>query len=219
MVKMRMASTFGVDKATAGPLFAKAAPVAARYPDDPVVQGWLAEMAYDAGDDAAALAAADRAIARDPKSTQALLYRARIDMRRLAAASNATPADWIAARKPILAANRLNPDDAEPLWTFYQSFVTEGREPSKSAFAGLYRAQDLIPQDPGVRFAAAMARLNAGEAGAARALLRPLAYNPHASGDNVAAKIVAALDAGVAPREAAALAVREGSADGATATD
>lgn len=209
MMKARMASTRGVDRTTAGPLLAKAAPIAARYPEDAVVQGWLAEMAYDANSDDAAAAAADRALARDPNSIPGLLYRARVTLRRLAAAKNAKAADWTAARKPILAANRLDTNDAEPMWLFWESFAMEGREPSKSAFAGLYRAQNLIPQDPGVRFSAGMARLQAGEGAAARALLRPLAYNPHAGPDNPAARIVAALDAGTPPREALALAVEK----------
>lgn len=219
MMKMRMASTRGVDETSGAALFARAAPVAARYPDDPVVQGWLAEMAYDAKDDAASLAASDRALTRDPKSVQALLYRARVGLRKLADQSDAKPEDWTVARKPILAANRLDNDDAEPLWLFWQSFAMEGREPSKSAFLGLYKAQSLIPQDPGVRFTAGMAHLNKGEGDAARILLRPLAYNPHASPDNPAARIVAALDAGKSAKEALALAAGVASDKKEGATD
>lgn len=196
LIRLRMTSVRGVDRKTAGPLFRKAAPIAAAYPDDAVAQGWLAEMAYDAGDDAAAIAAANRAVARDAKSVQGLLYRARADFRRLRAAKSTDKAAWIAARKPVLAANRLDPDDAEPLFTFWQSFGMEGREPPKSALAGLYRAQELVPQDPEVRVAAALSRLTAGERDGARRLLRPLAYNPHAPVDNPAARMLAALDAG-----------------------
>jgi hypothetical protein len=207
MMKMRMASTRGVDEKEAAAVYARAAPVAARYPDDPVVQGWLAEMAYDAKDDAASLSASDRALARDPRSVQALLYRARANLRKLSARHDAKAEAWAAARKPILAANRLDTEDAEPMWLFWESFAMEGREPSKSAFLGLYKAQALIPQDPGVRFTAGMAHLNAGEGDAARVLLRPLAYNPHAPADNPAARIVAALDAGKSAKEAQSLLV------------
>jgi hypothetical protein len=207
MMKMRMASTRGVDEKEAAAVYARAAPVAARYPDDPVVQGWLAEMAYDAKDDAASLSASDRALARDPRSVQALLYRARANLRKLSARHDAKAEAWAAARKPILAANRLDTEDAEPMWLFWQSFAMEGREPPKSAFLGLYKAQSLIPQDPGVRFTAGMAHLNAGEGDAARVLLRPLAYNPHAPADNPAARIVAALDAGKSAKEAQSLLV------------
>lgn len=196
MVGMRMTSTRGVDEKSAKALYARAAPVAARHPADAVVQGWLAEMAYDAGEDDAARAAADRAIAVDPRSVQGLLYRARIEMRRLARDKVADATAWSKARKWILAANRLDPDDADPLWTFWTSYALQGATPSKSAFAGLYRAAELVPQDPGVRYAAAFARLAAGENNEARILLRPLAYSPHAPADNPAVRMLAALDAG-----------------------
>ncbi|OWK33048.1 hypothetical protein [Sphingomonas mucosissima] len=74
MIDFRMQSLRGVGPDDARKLYAKAAPVAARHADDAVVQGWLAEMAYDAGENDAALAAAATAITHDPRSVQALLY-------------------------------------------------------------------------------------------------------------------------------------------------
>ncbi|MGJ3625873.1 hypothetical protein AB5I41_00795 [Sphingomonas sp. MMS24-JH45] len=207
MVKLRMASTFGVDDKSARPLFAKAAPVAARYPDDAAVQGWLAEMAFDAGDDAAVVAAGERALARDPRSAQAHLYRARADLRRLEAAKDDKPADWAAARKSILAANRLDPDDAEPLWLFYQSFLMEKQTPSKSALAGLYRAQGT--EFRRTRGSASSRRWHGWRR--ARGIGRgcccvrsPTIRTPRPT--IPAARIVAALDAGKSTKEAMALA-------------
>ncbi|UVO52272.1 hypothetical protein M0208_17785 [Sphingomonas sp. SUN019] len=196
LIRLRMESVRGVDAKTAAPLFAKAAPIAARYPEDSVAQGWFAEMAYDAGDNAVAEKAADRAVASDAKSVQGLLYKARVRLRALSQDQKADAAAWTAARKPIIAANRLDPDDAEPLWLFWESFGMEGREPIKSAMTGLYRAQELVPQDPSVRFAAAASRIMARENDAAKRLLRPLAYDPHAGNDNPATRMLAALDAG-----------------------
>lgn len=196
MIGSRMESVRGVDRETGIKLYRKAAPIAARYPDDPVVQGWLAEMAYDADEDAASEAAAARAIARDPKSVQALLYRGRVQLRALKAAKSTDAAAWDAARRLVIAANRVDPDDAEPLWIFWQSFAMQGRDPAPSAFKGLYRAQELAPQDNGVRFAAATARLKAGELQEALQLLRPMAYSPHAKPGNPASAMIAAIDAG-----------------------
>jgi hypothetical protein len=196
LIRLRMESVRGVDAKTAAPLFAKAAPIAAKYPDDAVAQGWFAEMAYDAGDNAAAEKAADRAISADAKSVQGLLYKARVRFRALSQEGKADAAAWTAARKPIIAANRMDPDDAEPLWLFWESFGMEGREPVKSAMTGLYRAQELVPQDPSVRFAAATGRIMAGDNDAAKRLLRPLAYDPHAGNDNPATRMLAALEAG-----------------------
>lgn len=72
LIGMRMISERGVNDKTAPPLYARA--LKAGVPaDDAVAQGWLAEMAYDAKQDAEAEAAADRALAADPRSMQALL--------------------------------------------------------------------------------------------------------------------------------------------------
>ena len=204
MIDLRMQSVRGVDEDDAAKVYAKATPIAARYQDDPVVQGWLAEMAYDAGQDEAALAAANRAIARDPSSVQALLYQAFVKLRRAQQAKSTDPKTWAAVRASIVNANRADPDDAEPLWWFWQSFELQGIEPSASAIKGLHRAQELAPQDTYVRFAAAMARIEAGEIPAAQRLLRPMAYHPHAPADNAASRVLAALDAGKRGAEAIA---------------
>ena len=73
MIALRMRSDRGVNRETAQPILAEATPIAAKYADDPVVQGWFAEMALDAGRNDVAEAAADRALALDPKSSQALV--------------------------------------------------------------------------------------------------------------------------------------------------
>lgn len=207
MVDLRMQSLRGVDRDNGRKLYAKAAPIAARHAEDPVVQGWLAEMAFDAGEDDAALAAAQKAVARDPKSVQALLYQGRVRIRQLAQTKSADPNAWSAARASIVKANRADPDDAEPLWWFWQSFILQGIEPTASAIKGLHRAQELAPQDNYVRFAAAMARISAGEIPAAQRLLRPLAYHPHAAADNPSSRVLAALDAGLTGEQAIAAGV------------
>ncbi len=207
LIDERMTSVRGVNRESGRKLYAKAAPIAARYPDDPVVQGWLAEMAYDAGEFPAALAAAERALAHDPKSVQALQYRGMTKLRQVHDAKSKDAAAWTAARRAIVAANRVDPDNAEPLWWFWQSFAMQGIDPTHSAITGLYRAQELAPQDESVRFAAAMARLKAEELPQAARLLRPVAYHPHASADNPASRMVAALDAGKKGAEVMAIGV------------
>lgn len=196
MIDYRIRSTAGVDGKTAGPLFAKARPVAALYPDDAVAQGWLAEMAFDAGDLDAAGKAADAAIKADPRSSQGLLYKSRVMMARLVTAKSTDGKAWDAARRPIIEANRAQSNDAAALRLFYDSFGFQGVAPRASAKQGLYRAAELIPQDQGTRFAAACQELLDGDDAMARALLRPLAADPHAGRDNAAVKMLAALDAG-----------------------
>lgn len=193
MIAFRLVSTRGVDGATAASLFAKAAAVAARYPADPVTQGWFAEVAFDAGKDAAAAQAVQRTLAADPTSAQALTYRAMLAMR--AAATSKAPADWDAARRALIRANHADPDRALPLMLFYESFEEQQQPPRKSAVAGLYRAQQLVPQDPALRMLAARQLIRDGAVAEARRMLAPLAYNPHAPADNPATRAVARLDA------------------------
>ena len=196
MIAMRMESVRGVNEESGRKLYAKAAPVAVRHPDDPIVQGWFAEMAHDADEDAAAEAAAAKALAKDPASVQALLYRGMVQLRRLEREKSTDNAAWGKARASIVAANRAQPDNAQPLWWYWQSFGMQGREPIPSSIQGLYKAQELVPQDVEVRLAAAITRIAANEVDEAKALLRPLAYHPHAEANNPASQMIAALDAG-----------------------
>lgn len=196
LVRMRMRSTRGVNRETATPLYADAAKALAPYPNDALAQGWLAEMAYDAGEDVAAEAAADRALAADPKSVQALLYKARVRLRRAQDAKATDPKVWSEARSWIVKANRIAADDADVMATFYKAFQMQGAPPAKSAVAGLQRAVELVPQDPSLRFAAAGQYIQDKDLPSARAMLRPLAYDPHAGADNPAAALIALIDSG-----------------------
>ncbi|WP_296221434.1 hypothetical protein [uncultured Sphingomonas sp.] len=196
MIDLRMRSIRGVTKAEAAKLYARAAPIAAKYADDALVQGWLAEMAFDAEHYDAAVAAADQAIARDARSVQAHMYRGAALLRQLKQGNVKDAAQWDRARRSIIAANRSDPDDAEPLWWFWLSFQMQEREPTPSAIKGLYRAQELTPQDWGVRMAAAVGRIESKEWAEAKRLLRPIAYHPHAPEDNLALAMLTAIEAG-----------------------
>jgi len=197
MVELRMESERGVNRTTAQPIFARAAKIAAAYPDDALAQGWLAEMAYDAGRDAEAEAAADHALAVDPNATQALLYKAQVLLRRAALVKASDPAVWTAARRWIIKANRQSPDDAEALALYYDSFGAAGAKPSEAAIRGIARALELVPQDPALRFKVAAQAILDGENATAKAALRPLAFDPHRPADNPAARLIAILDTGV----------------------
>ncbi|HEX8414631.1 MAG TPA: hypothetical protein VF637_12220, partial [Sphingomicrobium sp.] len=186
LMEMRMASTVGVSDKTAAPLYARAAPIAAKYPDDAEAQGWFAEMAYDAGQNEVADTAADHALSRDPKSSQALLYKARIAMRR----AGSDPKAWTAARAYILKANALANDNAAALLLFYESFASQGIRPTKGAVSALYRAALLTPQDETLRYMAARQLLTDGDLPAARRVIRPAAYDPHGGVDTPAARML-----------------------------
>lgn len=196
LMDLRMQSERGVNRQTAQPIYARAKTIAAAYPNDAVAQGWFAEMAYDAVQDADAEAAADRALAADPRMAQALLYKARVHLRRASAAAMRDDEVWKEARSWIVKANRLAPDDAEALSLYYDSFRAQRTPPSAKAIEGVKRALELVPQDAGLRFKVATQEIRDGDAESAKRTLRPLAFNPHLPADNRAARLIAILESG-----------------------
>jgi len=216
MIDLRMRSDRGVNRTTAQPILAEAIPIGARFPDDPVVQGWLAEMALDAGRYDLAEAAADRALAIDPKSSQALVYKGQTHLRRAREAKIKDPAVWKEARSWLLKANAIDPNDAYTLMLYYSSFGMAGVKATDNAKAALARAHELVPQDEGLCFAYARQSLYDGKIDQAREALRPIAYSAHAAPDNRAAQLLAMLDAkGAAKALADAKAAdKEGGGDG-----
>src|SRR3546814_18337001 len=96
----RIRSARGVDEKMAAALVADARPVAASYPNDAFVQRTMAEIEYDAKNNAEAEAAADRALALDPKLVVAMIYKGRVLARRAAESKQA--ADWKAARSWVI---------------------------------------------------------------------------------------------------------------------
>ena len=150
---------------------------AAPFPRDPSVLALLSEAENRAGNRAEAEAAADRALAVDPAHRDALIARAYVAIDR--ARESGGEAAWRSARKHIGAANRNDPDDPEPLILFYRSFEAQGVKPNANAEAGLLRALELAPYDRRLRMSVGMLHLAAGRPAEARAVLAPLAFDPH----------------------------------------
>ena len=179
ILDVRMRSKRGVNEKTAPGIYARAAKIAAQYPNDTLVHTTLAEAAFDAGRTDESIKAADRALAIDPKANEAMIYHGRALARRTAAQTASTPADWAAVRRWYLSANALENDDAEPLMLFYQSYGQAGERPTANAVAALAQAQRLAPQDEGLRMVAARQLLTDGQGEPARKMMAPIAYSPH----------------------------------------
>jgi tetratricopeptide (TPR) repeat protein len=178
VMDVRIRSKRGVNRRTAPPVAADARRAAAAFPNDAFVQATLAEAEYDAGNYAAAEAAADRALAANPDHVHALIYKGRARME-LAKASPKT-ADWKEVRGWFAKANRLDTENAEPLMLFYRSYVDSGVPPTKNAVDGLLYAVTLVPQDDGLRVNAVRRLLIEGRLSEAKNLFSPLAFRPHA---------------------------------------
>jgi tetratricopeptide (TPR) repeat protein len=176
---VRIRSKNGVDDKTAPGVYAAAKKAAAAYPNDPAAQIVLAETAHDAHDYAESEAAADRALAVDSKAIDAWVYKAKARMGAANKTGDRSKESWAAIRKAIVSANRLDPDDPEPLILYFRSFTDADQPPSDAAKKGLIRALVLAPEDRGLRLNVATLQLRDGNKAEARALLAPLAYQPH----------------------------------------
>lgn len=177
IIPLRMQCKRGVDEKTAGPIAQQVRDVAAKYPNDPLVQVTLAEAEHDAGNLDAAWAAAELALKADPRSTEAMIYKGRVMMAK--AEESGADADWKEARRWLLAANKLDTEDPEPLMLFYRSYARQGERPTANAISALHYAARLAPQDGGLRMNSAVAYLNERKLDQARLEIAPIAYDPH----------------------------------------
>ena len=187
VMPLRMMSRRGVDAAQAKALVTRLRPIAARYPADAFAQEALAEAEYDAGNIKPSLAAAEAVLRVDPRAVQALVYKGRA-LTELAAEGDKA-ASFTKAREALLAANKIDPEDPEPLFLYYRSFLREGKRPTANAIAALHYASVLAPQDTGVRINSALAWLQDGKLAEARLELLPIAFDPHGGGASKAAQV------------------------------
>ena len=98
---------------------------------------------------------------------------------------------------------------------FYRSYRAADQTPTSNAQAGLLFAHDLAPFDASLGLEAARVYLDQGKPDAARAALKPVAFNPHGgTSSTLAGAILAALDKDGTP---AALAILDAKPDTAPA--
>ena len=116
------------DKTAAEPLAAKLRQIQTTYPGDPFVEVALAEAELLSERPDAALAAADRALAAYPGSTEAMILKGRAMVEKLVA-KGGSPEEFATARRWFSKANKLDPEDPEPLYEFYRSYVWQGCGP------------------------------------------------------------------------------------------
>jgi len=172
---------------------AEARRLASASPDDALVMMTLAEAEWVADNFAAAEAAADRAIALQPKSAEALIWKGRSMLSRAEKENKAEL--FREARLVFGQANRLDPENPEPLLYFHRSYVVQGMPPTTNAVEGLHYAAKLAPQDLGLAMSSATQYLRDGQPAKARPMLVMIAQHPHgdALGDR-AEKLVAEID-------------------------
>lgn len=196
----------GAGASEKGPLAAEVRRVQARFPGDELVELTLAEAELNANRHEVAEAAADRALKANPRNGEAMILKGRAIVERAVEADGDSSALFDQARDLFIAANKIDPEDPEPLMEFYKAFVRAGQRPTANAIAALHYASDLAPQDLGLRINSARAYLNEGKPSKARAALVPVAYSPHGGEAAAVAKsMIARIDAGAekGPNQAA----------------
>ena len=178
MLPIMIESKVGVSREEALELVPDAREVAARFADDPTVLAALAEAEFDAGNDDAAIAAADRAVAIDPKQINAHIQKGYALAHKVE--SGVLPKEsWRDVRAQFIKANGVENDHPIPLVQFYTTYLKEGERPSKNAIAGLEWAMQLAPFDQSLRWLVAQQMVSDERYKEAVETLVPLAYSPH----------------------------------------
>jgi tetratricopeptide (TPR) repeat protein len=169
----------GTVEAEREPLAAQLRSLAAKYPENVDVLTALAEAELDLKNYDVAGQVADRAIARDPNRSRALLWKGLSISRKLLDSGSDDDAGWKAARNWIVKANRANTEDALPLFEFYQLSKLQGKPTTDIQIAGLEMALSLVPQDDGLRATFAIALLEKRRFDDAKLVLQPMLNDPH----------------------------------------
>jgi len=197
VIPLRMESKRGVNGKTAEPLAVKVRKIEAAYPKDLLVEVTLAEAEIDSGHPQASEAAADRALAIDPRNIEAMIFKGRAIIAGALESKTEDRKRFDEARTWFLRANKLDTEDPEPLMEFYKSFVMERLAPTKNAVEALHYASNLVPQDAGLRLNSALRYLQDKDAKKARETLAPIAYDPHGRGmASMARQMITKIDAG-----------------------
>ena len=180
VLPLQVKSKRGVTREEALELLPEVRAVAASYPDDAGVLAVLAEAELDAGNNAEAIAAADRAIAADPSVVNAYVQKgyALFDLAREAPTDQRAEA-YPVAMEAFSALNRIEPNHPLPLIYYYRSMQELGEEPTELARKALERASQLAPFDRSLALEVATMLSGEGKIALARALAAPLAFDPH----------------------------------------
>lgn len=139
-------------------------------------------MDKDKRDLAAARAAVDKAIALQPDHVRANVLLGRLIAIGLDEKGDYSAGAWSAVRKPIMLANRTNPDDPIPLYAYFQTFGDQGFPPTGMALQGLEKAFVLEPENVSIRISQTFALANQGRFNEAIGLAESVAFDPHDRG-------------------------------------
>jgi tetratricopeptide (TPR) repeat protein len=160
-----------------------------------LVQVTLSEAEHEADQYAAAEAAADRALAADPRMTEAMIFKGRAIMER--AAHGDKTASFEAARSWFQKANKVDPEDPSHSCCSMRRRSAAPAVQLQTGIAALHYASDLAPQDLGSGRNRRFQYLRDGKLAEARKALAPVAFDPHGGGyAKMARSAIEKIDAG-----------------------
>ncbi len=177
MMRVHLRSKRGATRKHGRDIASDAREIAPKYPNDPFAQEVLAQAEFDAKNYAQAEAAADQALARDPRRLNALILKGRARME--LARAGKRPANWSEIRSWFLRANKLDPEAAEPLLRFYETYEYAGARPTKNAIDGLLYSLALAPQDSLLRLIVVRQVLTDDRLPEAKRYFAPFAFETH----------------------------------------
>lgn len=175
IIEMVARSKVGVTEEQAQDQVPDARRAVERFPDSLPVLHAAIEVEFDAGNLDEANALAERALAIDPDSMVAALYRAEIAMRRAAD----DPELYLEARRRFLDANAISSDHPAPLYGYYKTFVLAGEPPTENAAIALEAAFREAPYDYGIRTALGHLLLLEERDDESFVVMTPFINNPH----------------------------------------
>jgi tetratricopeptide (TPR) repeat protein len=171
-------SRLGVTREEALAMLPEARRIAALYPREASVLAALAEAEYDAGNDDAAITAADLAAGIDPKRVDAHIQKGYALFHKAQEGERSAEA-WKGVRSQFVKANKLENDNPIPLAEYYQTYLEQGVNPTPNAVSGLEWAMALAPFDASLRWMTAQQMVSEGRLKDAARTLGPLAFSPH----------------------------------------
>jgi hypothetical protein len=196
MLPLTIEFTKPMDDAQAKAFAGRVETAAAQFPTGAAAQRLAAQVDLAAGLLDRARTAAAGAVALAPQNARARYFLGATALEQ----AEKIPEDKrvaaiLAARKDIIAANRLDPDDPMPLIAYYRSFGAAGQAAPETARAALAKAAEIVPQDWGTRLTYVYDLIAHGDKQRAALMLRPLAYDVHGgSGASTALKMLDILE-------------------------
>jgi hypothetical protein len=162
---------------------------AERWPREAGAQLLLAEAECRSNHAESCLAAATRAATLAPRDARPLAWKGLA----MAQAGVAGPVETreaalLAARRVIVAANRLDNDAIEPLLAYHASYAIAGAQAPVSAIDGLQKAMLEVPASPATRLELGTALVARGAFDPARQVLLPIAQGPYDSPERARAQ-------------------------------